>query len=84
MDPIGNKWPQSIHRRFLLFETLCVCDLRVFADAIDGKVYHYRDKNGLECDAVVQLRYGTYGLIETKLGGEVLINEGVETLKALA
>ena len=68
----------------LLFETLCVRDLRVFADVIDGKVYHYRDKNGLECDAVVHLRNGSYGLIEIKLGGEVLINEGVDTLKALA
>ncbi len=68
----------------LLFETLCVRDLRVFADVIDGKVFHYRDKNGLECDAVVHLRNGSYGLIEIKLGGEVLINEGVDTLKALA
>lgn len=68
----------------LLFETLCVRDLRVFADAIDGKVYHYRDKNGLECDAVVHLRNGYYGLIEIKLGGDDLINEGVETLKTLA
>lgn len=68
----------------LLFETLCVRDLRVFADIIDGKVYHYRDKNGLECDAVVHLRNGSYGLIEIKLGGEVLINEGVDTLMTLA
>lgn len=68
----------------LLFETLCVRDLRVFADAIDGKVYHYRDKNGLECDTVVHLRNGSYGLIEIKLGGENLIDEGVKTLKALA
>lgn len=68
----------------LLFETLCVRDLRVFADALDGKVYHYRDKNGLECDAVVHLRNGSYGLIEIKLGGDVLINEGSRTLNDLA
>lgn len=68
----------------LLFETLCVRDLRVFADALDGKVYHYRDKNGLECDAVVHLRNGSYGLIEIKLGGDVLINEGARTLNDLA
>ena len=68
----------------LLFETLCVRDLRVFADAIEGKVYHYRDKSGLECDTVVHLRNGSYGLIEIKLGGEILIDEGVRTLKALA
>ena len=60
----------------LLFETLCVRDLRVFADALGGQVFHYRDKNGLECDAVVHLRNGSYGLIEIKLGGEKLIGEG--------
>lgn len=65
------------------FEAMCVRDLRVFAEALNGKVYHYRDKSGLECDAVVHLRNGQYGLIEVKLGGETLINEGVETLTSL-
>ena len=65
------------------FETMCVRDLRVFAEALNGKVYHYRDKSGLECDAVVHLRNGQYGLIEIKLGGETLIKEGVATLTAL-
>ncbi len=68
----------------LLFETLCVRDLRIFADAIDGQVYHYRDKNGLECDTVVHLRNGAFGLIEIKLGGEKLISEGVEALNNLS
>lgn len=68
----------------LLFETMCVRDLRVFAEVMYGKVYHYRDKNGLECDAVVHLRNGQYGLIEIKLGGETLINDGVKTLLALS
>ncbi len=67
----------------LFFETLCIRDLRVFADALNGKVYHYRDKTELECDAVVHLRNGSYGLIEIKLGGDKLIEEGVETLKKL-
>ena len=67
----------------LIFETLCVRDLRVFADALDGHVFHYRDKNGLECDAVIHLRNGSYGLIEIKLGGEKLINDGIEALKTL-
>ena len=66
------------------FETMCVRDLRVFAEALNGKVYHYRDKSGLECDAVVHLRNGQYGLIEIKLGGDTLIKEGVATLTALA
>lgn len=68
----------------LFFETLCVRDLRVFADALDGQVYHYRDKNGLECDTVVHLRNGSYGLIEIKLGGEKLINEGAKALEQLS
>lgn len=68
----------------LLFETLCVRDLRVYAQALDGKVYHFRDGSGLECDAVVHLRNGQYGLIEIKLGGDTLIEEGTKTLKSLA
>ena len=66
-----------------LFETLCVRDLRVFSDTLNGEVYHYRDKNGLECDAVIHLRNGKYGLIEIKLGGETLIEEGANTLNIL-
>lgn len=68
----------------LFFETLCVRDLRVFAEALDGEVYHYRDKNGLECDAVIHLRNGKYGLVEVKLGGDRLVNEGAANLLALA
>ena len=67
----------------LLFETMCIRDLRVFADALNGKVYHYRDKTELECDAVIHLRNGSYGLIEIKLGGDKLIEEGAENLKKL-
>ena len=68
----------------LFFETLCVRDLRVFADTLGGGVYHYRDKNGLECDAVVHIHGGKYGLIEIKLGGDSLIEEGAANLKKLA
>lgn len=68
----------------LLFETLCVRDLRVYAESIDGNVYHYRDKNGLECDAVLHLRNGSYGLIEIKLGGAQAIEKGGSTLTTLA
>ena len=67
----------------LLFETMCVRDLRVYADALNGQIYHYRDSSGLECDAVLHLRNGSYGLIEIKLGGEKLINDGVNSLNAL-
>ncbi|WP_349665790.1 ATP-binding protein [Xylanibacter muris] len=68
----------------LLFETMAVRDLRCYADALAGTMYHYRDKSGLECDAVMHLRGGRYGLIEVKLGGSTGIEEGAMTLKALA
>ena len=68
----------------LLFETLAVRDLRVYAEALDGHVSHYRDRNGLECDAVVHLRNGKYGLVEVKIGGDTLIEEGVKNLKKLS
>jgi hypothetical protein len=48
-----------------------------------GEVYHYRDKDGLECDAVIHLPNGHYGLIEIKIGGEKAIEEGATTLKRL-
>lgn len=67
----------------LFFETMCMRDLRVYAQALDGYVYHYRDGDGLECDAVVHLRNGSYGLVEIKLGGDSLIEEGVKSLKRL-
>lgn len=67
----------------LLFECLCVRDLRVYAQSMDGLVYHFRDRTGLECDAVVHLRNGRYGLVEIKLGGETLIDEGAKNLITL-
>lgn len=68
----------------LMYEAMAVRDLRVYADALHGRVYHYRDKSGLECDAVIHLRNGSYGLVEIKLGGDSLIEDGAKTLKALA
>lgn len=68
----------------LMFETMCVRDLRVYAEYLDGEVMHYRDKSGLECDTVIHLRNGSYGLAEIKLGGQKLIEEGAANLKALA
>jgi uncharacterized protein len=68
----------------LLFENLCIRDFRVYADFLNGNIYHYRDKNDLECDAVFHRRNGTYGLIEIKLGGDKLVEEGVKNLKSLS
>ena len=74
----------DLHSFGRLFEVLAVRDLRAYAEAVSGTVSHYLDKSGLECDAVVHLRNGTYGLIEIKLGGDTLVREGATTLNALA
>lgn len=68
----------------LIFEDLYVRDLRVYADVLDGEVCHYRDKSGLECDIVLRLRSGKYGLNEVKLGGETLIDKGGKKLLELS
>lgn len=53
-----------------LFESLCTRDIRIYAQAIDGDVFHYRDKSGLEADLIVRLRDGRWGAIEVKLGNK--------------
>lgn len=68
----------------LFFESMAVRDLRTYADALSGDLYHFRDSSGLECDAVLHRRNGEYGLIEIKLGGKDNIEKGAETLKNLA
>ena len=68
----------------LFFETLAVRDLRTYAEELGGRLYHYHDKSGLECDAVMRLDNGTYGLIEVKTGGETLIAKGTKSLTDLA
>jgi predicted AAA+ superfamily ATPase len=56
----------------LLFESLCIRDLRVYAESFDGHVYHYRDKSGLEVDSIIQLADGRWGAVEIKMGaGEI-------------
>lgn len=75
---------QDLNTMGFLFENLAVRDLRIYSELLDGNVYHYRDKSGLECDAVVHLRNGSYGLVEIKLGGDKLIEEGAQTLKTLS
>ena len=67
-----------------LFEAMAIRDLRCYAEALDATVYHYHDASGLECDAIIHVRNGSYGLIEIKLGGERLVEEGVKTLGSLS
>lgn len=63
-----------------LFESMVVRDIRSYAQAIDGKVYHYRDKDGLECDIIIRLGDGRWGAMEVKLGSERGIEEGARNL----
>ena len=79
-----NDLMKDLNTMGLFFETLAVRDLRVYTESLDGSVFHYRDNNGLECDSVLHLRNGHYGLVEIKLGGETLINEGASNLLSLA
>lgn len=65
------------------FENMCIRDLRVYADGLNGSLYKYRDKYGLECDVVLTLRNGQYALIEIKLGGTKAVEEGAEALNKL-
>ena len=68
----------------LLFESLVVHDLRVYADAIGARVYKYRDSKKREVDAVVQFADGSWALIEVKLGGEEDIRKAAENLIKIA
>lgn len=68
----------------LFFESMCDRDLSVYASLLRGQLYHYRDSNGLEADAVIHLRNGNYGLIEMKLGRQSDIDEGAQHLRNLA
>ena len=67
-----------------LFESLCIHDLRVYARMLDGSIYHYRDKSGLEADAIIRLQDGRWAAVEVKLGGSERIEEASTHLKSLA
>lgn len=71
---ILGQSPDSLLKDFeffgFVFEALCIRDLRIYANQINGEVFHYRDDYGLECDAIIRLRDGSYALIEIKLGGK--------------
>jgi predicted AAA+ superfamily ATPase len=65
-----------------LFESLCTRDIRIYAQSIDGDVFHYRDKSGLEADLIVRLKDGRWAAIEVKLGSKQ-IDEAAANLLAL-
>ena len=67
----------------LFFESMAIRDLRIYADTLDGKVYHYRDSSGLEIDAVVELPNETWAAFEIKLGSTKSIDDAAENLQKL-
>ena len=67
----------------MLFEDPAARDLKIYAEKINWKIYHYRDKNRLECDAVVYLDNGEFGLIKVKIGNSIRIKEGAKNLVKL-
>ncbi|MDR2531605.1 MAG: DUF4143 domain-containing protein [Oscillospiraceae bacterium] len=77
-----EKLLQDFNTFGLLFESMCVRDLRVYANAIDGEVFHFRDKSGLEADAIIHLGDGRWGAIEVKMGAKE-IETAAENLKKL-
>jgi uncharacterized protein len=83
LDANPNDLMSDFNTFGLFFENLVLRDLKIYVQSLEGNVYNYRDKSGLEADAVIHLNDGRWGLIEIKLGGEKLINEGSMTLKTL-
>ena len=78
--------PEGILKGFafygFLFEALCTRDIRIYAQSIDGDVFHYRDKSGLEADLIVRLRDGRWAAIEVKMGTKQ-IEEAAKNLLTL-
>lgn len=67
----------------LLFESMCTRDMRIYSQANDGEVYHFRDKNGLEADMIIALNDGRWAAVEVKLGNKQ-IEEAAKHLQKLA
>jgi predicted AAA+ superfamily ATPase len=65
-----------------MFENLCIRDLICYSDAVGGTIYQYRDSNGLEADAIIEAKDGTWSAFEIKLGEE-RVEEGVASLLKL-
>ncbi|BAC44525.1 conserved hypothetical [Malacoplasma penetrans HF-2] len=80
-----NLSPQKLEERpidyGIFFENLCIRDLRIYSSKQNGKVYYYKDRYGLEADAVLTLKDGRYALIEIKLGFNSALNACEQLLK---
>ena len=76
---------QGVLRDFVtfgfLFESLCTRDLRVYVQALDGGVFHYRDKSELEADLILKLHDGRWAAVEVKLGMKQIDEVATNLLK---
>ena len=84
LDATPNDLMSDLNTFGLLFENLVIRDLKIYSQSLEGIVYNYHDSSGLEADAIIHLKDGRWALIEVKIGGEKLINEGAEALKKIA
>ena len=64
-----------------LFEAMCIRDLRVYSQSLDGRIFYYSDNYGLEVDAVIRLSDGRYALVEIKLGSSEIDRGAANLLK---
>lgn len=83
LDANPNDLINDLNTFGLLFENLVIRDLKIYSQFLEGKVFNYHDSSGLEADAIIHLKDGRWALIEVKIGGEKLINDGAETLKKI-
>ena len=67
----------------LFFKDFAIKELSIYANLIGGRVMHYKDANGLECDAIIQLDNGNWGMIEIKLGSDDSIESAAKSLNNL-
>ncbi|MDC7236819.1 MAG: DUF4143 domain-containing protein [Sphaerochaetaceae bacterium] len=67
-----------------LFEAMCIRDLRIYAESLNGRLYHFRDNKGFKIDSIIHLDNGNYGLIEIKLFDQNRIDEGAKNLLKLS
>ena len=81
LDAKPNDLVADLNTFGFLFESLCERDLKIYAQSINGEVYHYRDGDGLEADAIIHLANGKWGAVEIKLGGNLIDEAAANLLK---
>jgi len=81
LDANPNDLIADLNTFGFLFESLCTRDLRIYTNSLNGEVYHYHDKDGLEADCIIHLPNGKWGAIEIKVGGNQIDEAATNLLK---